>query len=41
MLIFVDASYQQLSDKGLSAEEYYYKLLDAFDVSGITGAAAA
>jgi hypothetical protein len=28
---FVDASYQQLSDKGLSAEEYYYKLLDAFD----------
>jgi predicted nucleotidyltransferase component of viral defense system len=28
---FVDASYQQLSDKGLSTEEYYYKLLDAFD----------
>ena len=28
---FVDASYQQLSDKGLSPEEYYYELLDAFD----------
>ena len=27
---FVDASYQQLSDIGLSAEEYYFKLLDAF-----------
>lgn len=28
---FVDASYQQLSDDGLSAEEYYYKLLETFD----------
>jgi predicted nucleotidyltransferase component of viral defense system len=28
---FVDASYQQLSDAGLSIEDYYYKLLDAFD----------
>jgi len=28
---FVDASYQQLSDNGLSVEQYYYKLLDAFD----------
>lgn len=27
---FVDASYQ-LSDNGLSAEEYYYRLVDAFD----------
>jgi predicted nucleotidyltransferase component of viral defense system len=28
---FVDISYQQLSDGGITAEEYYYKLLNAFD----------
>lgn len=28
---FVDASYQQVSDAGFSAGEYYYKLLEAFD----------
>jgi predicted nucleotidyltransferase component of viral defense system len=28
---FVDASYQQLSDTGVTADEYYFKLLEGFD----------
>jgi hypothetical protein len=28
---FVDASYRQLPDTGISAEEYYYTLLEVFD----------
>jgi predicted nucleotidyltransferase component of viral defense system len=34
-LDFVDASYQQLSDPGISAEHYYYKLLEIFDGKSI------
>lgn len=28
---FVDASYEQISDKGITPEDYYYKLLETFD----------
>lgn len=32
---FVDASYEQLSDKGIMPDEYYYKLLSTFDAQTI------